>query len=65
MVEDLMFGRIEMRGGHLGGYGHADDVAGALAERAGGRFDADRFAELRVTRRLGVQLTEVLHFLER
>ena len=60
-----MFSGIEMRSGHLGGHGHTDDVAGTLAERASGGFDADRFAELWVTRGLGVQLAEVLNFLER
>ena len=65
VVEDLVFGGVEMGGGHLGGHGHADDVAGTLAERAGGGFDADGLAELGVTRGLGVELAEVLHFLER
>ena len=64
MVKDLMLGGVEVGGGHLGGDGHADDVAGALTERAGGGFDADRLAELGVTRGLGVELAEVLHFLE-
>ena len=41
------------------------DVARALAKRAGGGFDADGLAELGVTRGLGVELAEVLHFLER
>ena len=64
VVEDLMLGGVEVRGGHLGGHGHTDDITGSLAERAGGGFDADGLAELRVTRGLGVELAEVLHFLE-
>ena len=64
VVENLVFGGVEVGGGHLGGHGHADDVAGALTEGAGGGFDADGLAELRVPRGLGVELAEVLHFLE-
>ena len=64
VVKDLMLRGVEVRGGHLGGDGHADDIAGALAERTGGGFDADRLAELGVARGLGVKLAEVLHFLE-
>ena len=65
VVEDLVLRGVEVGGGHLGGDGHADDVAGALTEGAGGGFDADGLAELGVTRGLGVELAEILHFLER
>jgi hypothetical protein len=42
----------------------ADGVADALAERAGGRFDAGGVAVLGVTRRLAAELAEVLQFFE-
>gem|GEM_PF-4319854 len=64
MVEDLVLRGVEVGRGHLGGDGHADDVAGALAERAGGRLDAGGLAELGVPRGLGVELTEGLHLVD-
>ena len=46
------------------GNGHADGVADALAERAGGGFDALRIAIFRVAGGLGMELAEILDLLD-
>ena len=65
LIENHVLRRVESRGGHLRRHGHADGVRHPLAERAGGAFHAGRFEELRVARRLAVQLAEALDLLHR
>ena len=55
----------EARLGHAGGDRHADAVAEALPERAGGRLDAGREVRLGVARRLRSPLAEILELVER
>jgi hypothetical protein len=47
-IKDRVIGRIETRSGHLAGHGHADGIAHALAERAGGALDTGGHAILGV-----------------
>ena len=65
VVEDGVLGGVEAGGRHLGGDGHADEVARALAERPGRGLDAGGLAELGVARGLAVQLAEGLHVIQR
>ena len=60
VVENRVLGRVEARRGHLAGDRHADGVADALAQRAGGGLDAGRLAELRVARGDAVQARNFL-----
>ena len=64
VVEKLEIRPVETRRQPLGGHGHADAVAAALAERAGGRLDARGVAVLRVARTLGRQLAEAFDVVE-
>ena len=59
VVDDVVAVAIELGGEQLLGERHADRVGEALAERAGRRLDAGRDADLRMARRLAVQLAEV------
>jgi hypothetical protein len=52
VIDDLVAGLVELGGQHLFGQREADGVGDALAERAGGGFDAGRVAEFRVARGL-------------
>ena len=65
VVENLVARRVETRGRHLAGHRHADRVANALPERAGGGLDSGGLAEFGVARGLAVQDAEILHLLER
>ena len=65
VVEDLVFGCVEMSTRHLGGNGHADGIPDSLAKRAGGTLHTRGFPEFGMTGRLAVQLSEVLDFLKR
>jgi hypothetical protein len=68
MVHHLMAGPVVASGEHLLGDRHADRVADALAERAGGDLDARGLplaVELGVPRGLGSPLPELLEVLHR
>ena len=65
VVDDGEAVAVEFGGQQLLGQCHAHGVADALAERAGGRFDARGVAEFRVARGFAVQLAEALEFVER
>ena len=65
MINDFVLGRIEVGGGHLAGNGHPYGITHPLPQGAGGRFDTRSFAKFRMSRRLTVQLAEVLDFLKR
>ena len=59
VIDDGMTVAVEFGGQHFFGNRHSNGVGDALAERAGGRFDAGGVAIFRVTRRAAVQLTEL------
>ena len=61
----VVAGAVELGGEQLLGERHADRVGEALAERAGGRLDARRDADLGMARRLAVQLAEVAQLVDR
>lgn len=65
VVEDGVLGGVEGGAGELGGDSHADCVAHALPEWAGGTFHAGSFTELGVAGRLAVELAEVADLLDR
>src|SRR5688500_8108129 len=65
LIENLVFWRVESRGSHLCRHSNADSVRHSLPERTGGAFHARRFKELRVARRLAVQLPEALDLVHR
>ena len=65
VIDDLVAGPVELGGQHLLGERHADRIGDALAERAGGRFDADCNAIFRVPGGLRVKLAEVLQVVDR
>ena len=65
MIENLVFGSIEMSGRHLRCNGHAHGIANPLTKGAGGAFDSGGFAEFRMPGSLAVQLAEILYFLDR
>ena len=65
VIKDRVRRGVEARRGHLAGDSHADGVADALAQRAGGALDAGSFAELGVTRGDAVQHAELFHLVER
>ena len=65
VVDDGVAGAVEVVRQHFFGQRHADGVGDALAERAGGGFDARRVAVFGVAGRLAVQLTEILQVVDR
>ena len=65
VVDDGVPVAVEFGGEQLLGERHADRVADALPERAGGCFDARRVADFGVARRFAVQLAEFFQFIER
>ena len=65
VIDDFVTRLVELGGEYLFGQREADRVGDALAERAGGRFDARGVAVFRVARRPGVQLAEVLDVVDR
>ncbi len=65
VVDDVVALAIELGGQHFLRQRHADRIGQPLAEGAGGGLDARRVAVLRVTRRLAVQLAEILQLLHR
>ena len=65
VVDDGVAGAVEVVRQHFFGQRHADGVGDALAERAGGGFDARRVAVFGVAGRLAVQLTEILQIVDR
>ncbi len=64
VVADGVFRRVEGGGKVFLGDGHADGVAGALAEGAGGAFDAGGFVKLGVAGGEAVPLAEVFQLIE-
>ena len=62
VVADLL---AELLAQELLRHRHADGVAEALAERAGGRLDARRLEVLRMARRVRAELAELLDLVER
>ena len=65
VVDDGVAGLVELGGQQRFGQRHADGIAQALAQRAGGGFHARGDAHFGVARRLGMQLAEVLQFFDR
>jgi len=65
MVDDGVIGTIETCRQHFFRQSHADRVRETLAERTGRGFDCRKFAVLRMTGGLRVQLAEALDFLDR
>ena len=65
MIDDGVAGAVELLGQATLGDGHADGVAEALAERAGGGFHARRHAVLGVAWRARPELAEALQLIER
>ena len=65
VVEQLEARLVEVRGQPALGDRHADAVAAALAQRAGGGFDAGGFAVLGMARAAAVQLAELLDLVQR
>jgi hypothetical protein len=65
VVDDLVAVTVVLRGQHLLGERHADRVADALTERAGGGLDAGGVAVLGVARGLRVPLAEGLQVVDR
>ncbi len=65
VVDDGVVGLVEFVGENFFRHRHADGIGNALAERTGGGFHAGRVAILGVTRRLGMQLTELLEVVHR
>ncbi len=64
VVENRVVRRVVFRRGHLAAEREADGVADALAERAGGAFDARGFMKLRMPRRDAVKLAEIRDLLD-
>ncbi len=65
VVDDGVAGLVEFSGQQRFGQRHAHGIAQALAQRAGGRFHARGDAHFGVTRRLGMQLAEILELVDR
>ncbi len=65
VVDDLVAGLVEFVGQQFLSHRHTDGVGDALAQRAGGRFDADGVTVFRVARGLGVHLAEALQLFDR
>jgi hypothetical protein len=64
MIENCVFCCVVESGGAFARESKTDGIGDALAERAGGGFDAWSFMELRVAWGDRMQLTEVFHFLQ-
>ena len=54
-----------MCGGHFCSDGHADNISSTLSERTRGGFNANGFAEFRVTRSFAVKFAEGFYFFDR
>ncbi|CAI1164975.1 Uncharacterised protein [Serratia entomophila] len=65
VVDDVVAGAVELGAEGAFGDGEADGVGDALAERAGGGFNAGGIAVFRVARGFGVQLAEVFQLAHR
>ena len=65
MIKEGVLGSVKARGGHFGGYRHANSITDALAKRASGRFHPARcMRQFWVARRLGMELPESLDLLK-
>ena len=64
VVEDHVAGAVVVRGEPLGGDRHADGVAAALAQRAGGGLDAGRHVVLGMAGADAIELAELLDLVE-
>ncbi|CAI1801637.1 Uncharacterised protein [Serratia plymuthica] len=65
VVDDVMARAVELRAQGAFGNGETDGVGDALAQWAGGGFDARGVAVLRVARGFGMQLAEVFQLAHR
>ena len=64
-IEDIVVGLVEVRDEPARGDGHADAVAAALAERAGGGFDAGGFDGLGMAGTTAAELAEQFDLIQR
>ena len=65
MIDDRVARAVEHRSEVCLSHGHADSHAHASAERTRRGFNADRVAVLRMARRQGAHLAELLHIVHR
>ena len=65
MIKNHMLRGVESCGSTLAGNRVANRIAHSLTKRTRGRLDARRFAKLRMTRRHGMQLTEIFQIVAR
>lgn len=64
VIEEGVFGGIEAGFSHFGGDGHADGVADALAEGAGGAFDAWGFDGFWMAGGVAMEFSKIFNFLK-
>ena len=65
MIDDVITRLVERRGEMCFGHRHADGHAHTGTQRTRCRFDACRVAVLRMARRQGIELAELLHVVHR
>ena len=65
MIKNHMLRGVESRGSTLAGKRVANRIAHALTQRTRGRLDTRRLSKLRMTRRHGMQLTEIFQIVAR